>query len=134
MTTSNQLAKGLATAALTALIANLTVSGAPLITALAAPAAATPPVAVSGTTISALAGCTADGVATQPGTLFPNAEVEPFLAVNPTNPSNLVAVWQQDRWAGLLVGGGSRGNVIGASFDGGATWSIVTETKASLCT
>jgi len=62
------------------------------------------------------AGC--DGVAT-PGTLFPNAEVEPSLAVNPQNTRNLVASWQEDRWST----GGSRGIVVGASNDGGTTWS-----------
>ena len=29
----------------------------------------------------------------QTGTLFMNAEVEPYVAVNPLNPSNLVGVW-----------------------------------------
>ena len=62
------------------------------------------------------AGC--DGGAV-PGTLFPNAEVEPSLAVNPQNTRNLVASWQEDRWSS----GGSRGIVVGASGDGGTTWS-----------
>ena len=31
--------------------------------------------------------------AAQTGTLFMNAEVEPYVAVNPLNPSNLVGVW-----------------------------------------
>jgi hypothetical protein len=29
--------------------------------------------------------------------LGPNAEEEPWADVNPTNPMNLIAVWQQDR-------------------------------------
>ena len=37
--------------------------------------------------------------APQSGALYPNAEVEPWVAVNPTNPGNLVGVWQQDRWS-----------------------------------
>src|SRR5206468_12907023 len=45
-------------------------------------------------------------------------EVEPWLAVNPTNPSNLIGVWQQDRWSN----GGAHGLVAGFSFDGGLTW------------
>ena len=53
------------------------------------------------------------------GTLFPNAEIEPWLAVNPQNTHNLVASWQEDRWST----GGSRGIVVGASSDGGVTWS-----------
>jgi len=62
------------------------------------------------------AGC--EGAAS-PGTLFPNAEIEPSLAVNPQNTRNLVASWQEDRWST----GGSRGIVVGASSDGGTTWS-----------
>jgi len=65
------------------------------------------------------AGC--EGIASQ-GTLFPNAEVEPSLAVNPQNARNLVASWQEDRWST----GGSRGIVVGASSDGGTAWSRLT--------
>src|SRR5512135_3101091 len=54
----------------------------------------------------------------EPGTVYVNAEVEPFVAVNPTEPRNIVGVWQQDRWNN----GGSHGLVAGFSFDGGATW------------
>jgi len=57
----------------------------------------------------------------QTGTLYPNAEVEPFVAVNPHRPMNLVGVWQQDRWSD----GGSQGLGTGYSFDGGATWHQV---------
>ena len=53
------------------------------------------------------------------GTLYVNAEVEPYVAVNPQNPSNLIGVWQQDRWSN----GGARGLLTGASFDGGRTWT-----------
>ena len=56
----------------------------------------------------------------QSGTLFPNAEVEPYIAVNPQNPNNLVGVWQQDRWSN----GGSQGALSATSFDGGKTWSV----------
>ncbi|HVE50009.1 MAG TPA: sialidase family protein [Casimicrobiaceae bacterium] len=52
------------------------------------------------------------------GTLFTNAEVEPYLAINPINANNLVAVWQQDRWSN----GGARGTLTGVSFDGGRSW------------
>jgi hypothetical protein len=55
------------------------------------------------------------------GTLNPNAEVEPFVAVNPHFPLNLVGVWQQDRWSN----GGSRGLGTGYSFDGGVSWKRV---------
>jgi hypothetical protein len=87
-------------------------------------------VTVSSTSASPFAGCTADFPDLQPGHLVPNGEVEPFLAVNPTNPSNLVAVWQQDRWTTLS----SRGHVVATSFDGGLSWTVITATKNSFCT
>ena len=60
------------------------------------------------------------------GTLFPNAEVEPMVAVDPTNAANLVGVWQQDRWSN----GGSHGLLTGYSSDGGRTWSRTAATFA----
>ena len=56
------------------------------------------------------------------GTQYANAEVEPSIAVNPGNPSNLVAAWQQDRWSD----GGSHGLLTAASFDGGHSWVRAT--------
>jgi len=47
-----------------------------------------------------------------------NAEVEPMVAVNPRNQSNVIGVWQQDRWRF----GGARGLLTGVSHDGGETW------------
>lgn len=55
----------------------------------------------------------------QVGTNYPNAEVEPSVSVNPTNPDNLVGAWQQDRWSN----GAARGLSTGISFDGGKTWT-----------
>ncbi|HZD52032.1 MAG TPA: sialidase family protein [Woeseiaceae bacterium] len=52
--------------------------------------------------------------------MFLNAEVEPFLAVNPSSPANLIAVWQQDRWSN----GGALGIMTGVSFDEGQTWTL----------
>lgn len=69
------------------------------------------------------AGC--DGVAAI-GTLYLNAEVEPAVAVNPINPSNVVAAWQQDRWSD----GGSHGLVTAASFDTGHNWTRSTPVVA----
>ncbi|MEA5455455.1 sialidase family protein [Sinomonas sp. JGH33] len=74
----------------------------------------TPPAVASGP--SPFASCTLGGA---PGAVnYVNAEVEPWVSVNPTNPSNVVGVWQQDRWSD----GGSHGLVAGYSNDGGATW------------
>ncbi|QNP42107.1 exo-alpha-sialidase [Lysobacter terrestris] len=53
------------------------------------------------------------------GTVFQNAEVEPHVAVDPSNPNNLIGVWQQDRWSN----GSSRGLMSAASSDGGQTWT-----------
>ena len=60
--------------------------------------------------------------------VFANAEVEPYIASNPANPNNLIAVWQQDRWSD----GSSQGLATGYSFDGGLTW-INTTVPFSIC-
>jgi hypothetical protein len=85
-----------------------------------------PAVAVSGA--SPIGGC--DGDQQGSGINFPNSEVEPWMAVNPTNEDNLVAAWQQDRWSN----GGSEGIVTASSSDGGGTWAIQANTKSSICT
>ncbi|MGA9853196.1 MAG: sialidase family protein [Gammaproteobacteria bacterium] len=53
---------------------------------------------------------------------YEDAEVEPYVAVNPTNPSNLIGIWQQDRWSD----GGAHGLVVARSLDNGKTWSEQT--------
>ena len=54
-----------------------------------------------------------------PGSVsYEDAEVEPYMAINPANPSNLVGAWQQDRFSD----GGAHGLVAGSSMDGGKTW------------
>ena len=58
--------------------------------------------------------------ATQTGTLYLQAEVEPYVAVNPTNTLNVLGVWQQDRWSN----GGAQGLMAAASYDGGLSWSL----------
>lgn len=75
-------------------------------------------------------GCTADDVAGQSGTVFLHSEVEPWIDVNPTDPSNVVGIFQQDRWSN----GGARGLVSSVSFDAGATWQLVPIPEVSLCT
>jgi hypothetical protein len=73
-----------------------------------------PPVLASAASPFA-AGCSSGQI----GTLYLNAEVEPYLAVNPTNPANRIGVWQQDRWSN----GGSQGLMTAVTQDGGATWT-----------
>jgi hypothetical protein len=60
------------------------------------------------------------------GTLFPgevnwvNSELEPWVAVNPADPSNIIGVYQQDRY----TFGGARGLAASVSHDGGLTWHV----------
>ncbi len=63
----------------------------------------------------------ADGCngAQQAGTNYKNAEVEPFLAADPTSKDHFIGVWQQDRWSN----GGANGLATGVTFDGGKTWT-----------
>jgi hypothetical protein len=60
---------------------------------------------------------------------YVDAEVEPHLAINPSNPNHLVAAWQQDR----LSDGGARGLVTAVSVDGGGTWSPPQSAPFSQC-
>src|SRR6266498_3143756 len=57
--------------------------------------------------------------------VLPKGEVEPNVAVNPTNPANVVGVWMQDRFRGLVA-------VV--SLDGGATWRQVVIPGLTQCT
>jgi hypothetical protein len=57
------------------------------------------------------------------------AEIEPAITVNPANPRNIVATWQQD--LGL---GAARSDLIGTSRDGGKTWKRATIPGLSRCT
>jgi hypothetical protein len=68
-----------------------------------------------------------------PGALFDEtriagAEIEPFVTVNPANPRNIVATWQQD------LGLAARSDLIGTSRDGGKTWTRVTIPGLTRCT
>ena len=58
----------------------------------------------------------------QQGTNFSGMEVEPSVAVDPTNAAHLVGAWQQDRWSN----GGANGIGTATSFDGGKTWTKTT--------
>jgi hypothetical protein len=65
----------------------------------------------------------------QTGTLYPDTALEPSLVVNPTNTSNLITAWQENRWDT----GGSQALKLAASLDGGTTWQI-TNAAFSICT
>jgi hypothetical protein len=86
-----------------------------------------PLVLVSGP--SPFASCVADNPMGQAGTLYPNAELEPRLAVDPKNPRHLVGSFQQDRWSD----GAARGLVAAVSFDGGASWRRSVVPGLTLC-
>jgi len=86
--------------------------------AWAGPGASGSTVAVSGAT--PFGGCTADDVPGQPGTVFPNSEVEPWIAAstvdrNGDGASDVIVGYQQDRWN---IGGGARGVVASVLFNG----------------
>jgi len=89
--------------------------------ARAAPAAA--PVPVSGVS-PFTAGCAPDPDQ-RFGERVEDAEMESFLAVNPRNPANLVVVWMQDLFNGI-VGAATR--------DGGRSWTVVPIAGSSVCT
>jgi hypothetical protein len=55
----------------------------------------------------------------QNGVNYPDTEVEPFVAVNPTNTDNVIGVMQEDRWSD----GGAHGLVAAVSLDGAATYT-----------
>jgi hypothetical protein len=107
----------------------VSVAGVVLMLTFAAPAWGGPFGALAPLDISAgdpYAGCPPIGA----GVNYPDAEVEPFVGVNPTNPANVVAVYQQDRYSN----GGSKGTVSSASFDGGLTWLQRPVPADTVCT
>jgi hypothetical protein len=65
--------------------------------------------------------------APQTGTVYRNAEVEPWVDVNLADANNLVGNWQQDRWSN----GGASGNLSAYSLNGGTTWTIPPISPAS---
>jgi hypothetical protein len=69
-----------------------------------------------------------DGV-TAEGTLFPGTAIEPQIAVGPVGSSNVIAVWQQNRWST----GGSQAIGVASSLDGGNSWSLSNAPFFSRC-
>ena len=85
-------------------------------------------VPISGLSLNPDGGDPADPVAVtacnggpQTGLVYRNSETEPYIAVNPVNPDNMIAGWHQDRWSD----GGGQSLGAAYSFDGGATWTQV---------
>ena len=81
---------------------------------------------------SPFAACTADNVAAQSGTLYPNSELEPQVAAstvdrNGDGSPDLVAGYQQDRWSN----GGSRGLYASVWYRG--AWVQVAVPGTSAC-
>ncbi|MGF6441386.1 sialidase family protein [Paraburkholderia youngii] len=79
-------------------------------------------------------GCTADQLNAQGSAfgsvLFPATSIEPWVAVDPTDPARLLVGHQQDRWSD----GGSRGLVGVVSNDAGSTWSNSIPSGVTDCT
>jgi len=85
---------------------------------------------VSGT--SPFGACSADNVAAQPGTVYANSEVEPWLAAsrvdrNGDGAADLIAGYQQDRWDN----GASRGVYASVWYQG--AWRQVAVPGTSAC-
>jgi hypothetical protein len=60
-----------------------------------------------------------------PGSLPADVATEPYVAVNPANPKNIVAIW---------IGHGDAGIAAGATLDGGKTWQNVAIPGITQCT
>ncbi len=73
--------------------------------------------------------CTADKVSTQPGINYLNTTVEPNLAINPADTSNLLIAVQQDRWNN----GGARGLRGDVSMDGGTSFTPSSTPGVTQC-
>src|ERR687888_185841 len=87
---------------------------------LAAPAASLPGLVRVSTDAGVTAPLTAEELTTS-GRVFLDSQTEPWVDVNPSNGSNIVGMFQEDRWST----GGARNLVFGTSFDGGQTWQNV---------
>jgi hypothetical protein len=103
--------------ALLILIPLTAASAGPYVTTVVYQASGVPSPPANGN--SPFAGCDISGFLIPGETNYLNSELEPFVAVNPTDPDNIIGVYQQDRY----TFGGARGLGAAVSHDGGATWS-----------
>jgi BNR/Asp-box repeat len=60
---------------------------------------------------------------------YKDTEVEPLVAVNPTNQDNVLGVYQQDRWSD----GGAHGLLAATSFTGGSSYNDHSWAEFSAC-
>src|SRR5215831_10446078 len=78
--------------------------------------------------------CTKDNVQRQQtvfgSTLYPDTAIEPWLAVDPTDPSRFLVGHRQDRWSD----GGARGLVGVVSSDAGSHWKDSIPQDVTKCT
>lgn len=77
---------------------------------------------------STLTACSA-GASADFAAAYDDTEVEPQVAVNPTDPDEIIGVAQQDRWPD----GGARGLSSWISHDGGASWVKLADVPWSAC-
>src|SRR5436190_10969608 len=115
-----------AAAALLILLPAAVASAGPYATTVVNQASGTPSPPANGN--SPFASCDISGLLFPGETNSVNTELEPWVAVNPTDPMNIIGVYQQDRY----TFGGARGLVAAVSHDDGATWSA-TFPHFSLC-
>jgi hypothetical protein len=107
-----RLLVALGTAALAAAVIAVPAGAAPLTVA--------PPTSISiGTPFPPGCGGATEGNFAGANFNYPNSEVEPWLAVSPTNPNDLAGFWQQDRWSD----GGAHGLVAAVSHNGGTAFA-----------
>jgi hypothetical protein len=104
-------------AALMILLPLATASAGPYVTTGVHQASGTPSPPANGN--SPFASCDISGFLIPGETNYVNSELEPWVAVNPTDSTNIIGVYQQDRY----TFGGARGLGAAVSHDGGATWS-----------
>src|SRR5438552_18184576 len=92
-------------------------SAAPYATTVVYQASGTPSPPANGN--SPFVSCDISGFLIPGETNYVNTELEPWVAVNPTNPLNIIGVYQQDRY----TLGGARGLAAAVTHNGGTTWS-----------
>lgn len=113
-------------------LAPATGPGAPRSSTLVRVTSTTPyvPPPYDSTSVPAVTACMGPAELDDVGTIYRNSESEPFLAVNPTDPDNLIIAHHIDR---ISVSGGAVGIGVEYTLDGGASWAsaLVPLTRCS---